>query len=114
MEEPNEIRIQKKQYGSGSSAQFERKLLKVMERLGVKKYSFNWDRWSCWVEFVYKGETYRLDHSLEKARTMGIELNYGSDAFAEVVITLEDLARIFERGIYDLSTWVAGMKIEIS
>ena|SRR5690606_15929118 len=35
---------------------------------------------------------------------------YGSDCFAQVVLALEDLARIVERGIYDLSTWVSGLK----
>lgn len=31
-------------------------------------------------------------------------------AGAEVVLALEDLVRMIDRGIYDLSTWVAGMK----
>ena len=39
-----------------------------------------------------------------------MEIRYGSDVFAQVVLSLEDLARMVERGIYDLSTWVAGMK----
>ena len=37
-------------------------------------------------------------------------MKYGSDAFAQLVLSLEDLARMVERGIYDLSVWVAGMK----
>ena len=98
----------RKQYGSAD--QYERKLEKVMERLGVDKYNFSWDRWGCWIEFRYKGELYRFDHSVEKARGRGVELRYGSDAFAQVVLALEDLARMVERGIYELSTWVAGMK----
>ena len=40
----------------------------------------------------------------------GVNIRYGSDVFAQVVLSLEDLARMVERGIYDLSTWVAGMK----
>jgi len=98
----------KKQYGPAD--QYERKLEKVMERLEVEDYNFNWDRWSCYVEFRYKGELYRFDHSIDKARGRGVELRYGSDAFAQVVLALEDLARMVERGIYELSTWVAGMK----
>ncbi|NSW82783.1 MAG: DnaJ domain-containing protein [Syntrophothermus sp.] len=81
-----------------------------MERLGVESYDFNWDRWGCWIVFSYKGELYRFEHSVEKARSRGIDLHYGSDAFAQVVLSLEDLARMVERGIYDLSTWVVGMK----
>ena len=100
----------KKQYGAAD--QYERKLTKVMERLGIEEgeFNFNWDRFSCYVEFRYHGQLYRFDHSIEKARARGVELRYGSDAFAQVVLALEDLARMVERGIYDLSTWVAGMR----
>jgi hypothetical protein len=97
-----------KQYGSADT--YEKKLARVMERLGVDSFNFNWDRWSCYVEFRYKDELYRFDHSVEKAKSRGISLRYGSDAFAQIVLALEDLARMVERGIYELSTWVAGMK----
>lgn len=89
---------------------YERKLAKVMERFGVDDYNFNWSRFDCFVEFRYRGELYRFDHSVEKARDVGEDLAYGSDAFAQVVLALEDLARMVNRGIYDLSVWVAGMK----
>lgn len=94
----------------GPASIYEYKLQQVMKRLEVEDYNFNWDRWSAWVEFVYHGELYRLEHSVEKARAKGVELRYGSDAFAEVVLTLEDLVRIVERGIYELETWLLGMK----
>jgi hypothetical protein len=89
---------------------YEKKLENVMERLGADNYNFNWSRDSCFVEFYYREELYRFDHSVEEAKEHGIDLVYGSDAFAQVVLSLEDLARMVERGIYDLSTWVAGMK----
>jgi len=98
----------KKQYGSPD--QYEGKLSRVMERLGVDSYNYNWDRHGCWVEFRYKGDLYRFEHSIAKAKSRGVDLVYGSDAFAQVVLALEDLARMVERGIYELSTWVAGMK----
>lgn len=97
-----------KQYGAGE--QYEKKLVKVMERLGVTVVNYNWDRFGCYVEFRYKNDLYRFDHTLEKAQARGINLRYGSDVFAQVVLALEDLARMVERGIYDLSTWVSGMK----
>lgn len=97
-----------KQYGSAD--QYEKKLDKVMERFGVKEHNFNWDRFGCWIEFRYKGQLYRFDHSVEKAKAKGVTLRYGSDAFAQLVLALEDLARIAERGIYDLQAWVEGMK----
>lgn len=98
----------KKQYAAADV--YERKLKRVMDRLEIEKYNYNFDRFGCWIEFYYKNELYRFEHSVEKAHTRGIELVYGSDAFAQVVLALEDLTRMVERGIYDLGTWVAGMK----
>jgi hypothetical protein len=97
-----------KQYASGQS--YEQKLERVMERLTIIDYNYNYDRFGSWVEFRYKGELYRFDHSIEKAKARGVDLKYGSDAFAQIVLALEDLARMVERGIYDLQTWVSGMK----
>lgn len=97
-----------KQYAE--PAAYEAKLEKVMARLGVERYDYDWSRFACWVAFTYKGQPYRFDHSVENANAHGVNIRYGSDVFAQVVLSLEDLARMVERGIYDLSTWVAGMK----
>jgi hypothetical protein len=97
-----------KQYADAST--YEAKLNRVMERLGIKEFNYDFSRHGAWVEFRYKGELYRFDHSVEKAKSRGIKLTYGSDAFAQIVLALEDLARMVERGIYDLQTWVSGMK----
>lgn len=97
-----------KQYAE--AATYETKLEKVMARMGVEKHNYNWDRWSCWVEFWYKGQLYRFEHSIENARAHGQDVKYGSDIFAQVVLSLEDIARMTERGIYELQVWVAGMK----
>lgn len=97
-----------KQYAE--PAAYEAKLEKVMARLGVEQYDYDWSRFECWVSFVYKGQPYRFSHSVENAKAHGVNIRYGSDVFAQVVLSLEDLARMVERGIYDLSTWAAGMK----
>jgi hypothetical protein len=97
-----------KQYGDIRN--YENKLSRVMERLGAALSDYNWDRAGAWVEFRYKDQLYRFDHSVDNARAHGVNLTYGSDAFSQIVLSLEDLARMIERGIYDLSTWVAGMR----
>ena len=97
-----------KQYAE--PAAYEAKLEKVMSRLGVDEYDYDWSRFECWVSFCYKGQAYRFSHSVKNAQDHGVNIKYGSDVFAQVVLSLEDLARMVERGIYDLSTWVAGMK----
>lgn len=89
---------------------YEAKLEKVMARLGVEAYDYDWSRRECWVSFKYKGQFYRFSHSIDNAQAHGINVKYGSDVFAQVLLSLEDLARMAERGIYDLSTWIAGMK----
>ena len=97
-----------KQYADAGA--YEAKLEKVMQRFGADRYDYNWDRFSCWVEFWYKGQLYRFEHSIENAKAHGSTVKYGSDVFAQVVLTLEDIARMTERGIYELQTWVAGLK----
>jgi hypothetical protein len=97
-----------KQYGPPTG--YEKKLCKTMERLKVTQFDWNWDRHAAWITFMYKGENFRLDHSVENAKEHGETIRYGSDAFAQLVLAVEDLARIAKRGIYDLQTWVAGLK----
>lgn len=91
---------------------YEPKLKRVMMRLGIEEENFSWDfsRTSAVVEFTYKGAKYKFEHSLEKAASHGQKLNYGTDCFAKIVLSLERLALMVEDGIYDLQTWVAGMK----
>ena len=60
--------------------------------------------------YGYRGEGYRFDHSIQKASQRGMKLGTGTDCFAQLVFSLEDLARMVERGIYDLGTWIVGMK----
>lgn len=89
---------------------YERKLQLVMERMGTDDYNYNFDRHGGWVEFRLMGQLYRFEHDKDKAAARGIKLNYGSDCFSQIVLSLEDLARMAERGIYELQTWLSGMK----
>lgn len=89
---------------------YENKLARVMARFGVEDYDFALTRYGGWVEFRYKGEVYRFEHDIKNAEAHGQKIRTGSDAFAQLVMALEDLARIVDRGIYDLSHWVVGMK----
>lgn len=97
-----------KQYADADH--YEKKLARVMERLGAEEHNFDWGRHGGWVEFRYHEQLYRFDHSVEKARAKGQNIRYGSDAFAQIVLALEDLARLVERGLYDLQNWIEGMK----
>jgi len=92
------------------SGNYEAKLARVMERLGAESYNYDWSRADCFIEFTYHGQLYRFEHSLKKAEASGQHIVYVSDLFAQLVISLEDIARMSERGIYQLSAWIEGMK----
>ncbi|MBQ4062157.1 MAG: J domain-containing protein [Christensenellaceae bacterium] len=97
-----------KQYANASF--YEEKLKNVMQRMDANSYDYNFDRHGAWVQFMLKGQLYRFDHTKQKAEARGIKLSYGSDCFAQIVLSLEDLARMAERGIYELQTWLSGMR----
>lgn len=98
----------RKKYGEPEA--YEDKLAKVMQRFGTEEYNYDWNRGGGWVEFRIDGQLYRFDHSVDKAKANGQKIQYGSDAFAQLVLALEDLARLAERGIYKLQTWIEGMR----
>ena len=89
---------------------YERKLIKVIKRLKIESYNFNWDRDSCFIEFRYHENFYRLEHSIESAKKRGIILNNGLDCLMELTESLEDLCGIMNRGIGEFETWISGMK----
>lgn len=101
-----QVASSKKLYGSQDS--YIKKLKMVMERLGAEKYEYNWDRFGSYVEFLYHGRAYKFADSLENATKHGQKISYVSDTFARVVLSLEDIARMKDRGIYDLDTILAG------
>lgn len=88
---------------------YERKLSKVMKELKIENYDFNWDRTSCFIEFRYLENSYRLEHSIEKAKKKGLILGNGLDCLMELTQSLEDLCGIINRGTYKFETWIAGM-----
>lgn len=69
-----------KQYKEASY--YEKKLKLIMEKLSVTEFKWDYNRQGSWIEFRYKNSLYRFDHSIEKAKQKGINLSYGSDAFA--------------------------------
>ncbi|TCP29631.1 hypothetical protein EV207_10985 [Scopulibacillus darangshiensis] len=88
----------------------ERKLNRVMRRLEIEKFNFNWDRSSCFIEFCYKEKSYRVEHSVQRAKDKGIILRNGLDCLFELIQSLENLCDIINRGTYKLETWIFGMK----
>lgn len=103
---------QKKKYSS-TGEDMERKLARVMERLGVEKYDYDWAQRrggaECYVEMVYRGAAYRFENSAAKSAANGRGLVYASDLFASVVYALEGLARAVEQDIFTLDMLLKGV-----
>jgi len=102
----------RKQYSS-TMEDMEKKLGRVMERLGVETYQSNWTQGkagsSCYVEMRYGASTYRFENDTAKSAACGRNLTYASDLFAAVVYSLEGLARAVEQGIFTLDMLLVGV-----
>lgn len=99
---------QKKKY-SGGFEFYEDKLVRVMERFHVDNYTYDWSRTNCFVQMQIYGQVWRFENSLEQSANCGRNLKYVSDLFAEVVLTLEDLARATEKGLVSLDMLLKGI-----
>lgn len=103
-----------KQY-RGTLEDFEKKLSRVMGRLGVDADHYQCDYYerkagcSCFVEMRYKDKTYRFENSSAKSAACGRGLVYKSDLFGEIVYSLEGLARAVEKGIFTLDMLLEGV-----
>lgn len=94
----------------GTREDYERKLARVMERLGVgaESYDYDWNRRGCWVQMRYRGRAYLFENTVERsAETCG--LKNATDMFAQIVLSLEGLARAVENGIFTLDMLMAGV-----
>jgi hypothetical protein len=97
-----------KKYGAADD--YEIKLKRVMDRFKATEFDFDWNRkGNCWIRFSIDGEGFYFFHSVEQARAAGIKITAGSDAFAQLVLTLEDLARANERGTFKLKKILGAM-----
>lgn len=92
-----------------ASVNYETKLKTVMERLGIEKFDYDWSRRDCYVECRYHGKSYRFENSFDKAAAAGRKVSYVGDLFAEVVLSLEGLARATEKGIFTLDMLFSGV-----
>lgn len=106
----------RKQY-PGDFATYEKKLSAAMERLGVIKYSYDWNQSrsgvSYFVESVHGGKVYRFENDVKRAADAGKGLTLPSDLFAAVVVTLEDIAHAAEQGILSFETPMMGVPVVV-
>lgn len=94
---------------SGGFEEYEKKLRTVMEKIGVEKFNYDWNRQSCFVELICRGRAFRFEKSLEDAARRRERITCVSDLFAQIVLMLEDLARASSRGLFDFAEIVSGL-----
>lgn len=98
---------------AGTTSDAEKKLARVMERLGVEKYQVDWSNSRSdtlvWVEMVYKTSTYRFENSASKSTATGRGLTTISDLLFSIVYSLEGLARAVEQDIFTLDMLMKGV-----
>lgn len=58
-----------KQYAEPQT--YEAKLERIMTRLGIERYDYDWSRLACWVEFTYKGSRIDLNIALTMHKRTG-------------------------------------------
>lgn len=63
-----------KQYGRSS---------RVMERLEVQNFDWNYDRYGGLANLTYREEKYRFEHTSAKTKPRGENLQYDRDAFVQ-------------------------------
>ena len=95
---------------SGDAGTWEAKFSRVITRMKATDPQWNFDRHGAWIRFTLAGQPYRLEQTVAQAARRHVVLYNGVDCFAQLVLTLEDLARMSERGIYELPVFMAGFK----
>lgn len=81
---------------------YKKRLAGTMAKFNAERYSFDYTGYAAWVEFSYKGQNYRMEHSVASAAVSGNPVQDGKEAFCQIVLALEDVAQEPGRGVSDL------------
>lgn len=89
---------------------YTKRLAGVMAKLEADEYSFDYTGHTAWVEFSYKGQSYRMEHSVSSALVNGNPIRDGMEALCQIVLALEDVGQSPDRGVDDMQSWVEGLR----
>lgn len=91
------------------------KLNNIMQKLDAQKFYYKWTKEDAYIKFKYKNKWYQLTHTIKDAnknRPKNDLIEYGSDIFAQLVLTLENLLTIKEYNIKDLEFWISNLELK--
>lgn len=94
---------------------YENKLNNIMQKLDVQKFYYKWTKEDAYIKFKYKNKWYQFTHTLDNANKTRPKNNlivYGSDIFAQLVLTLENLCAINEYNICIFENWIKHIEIK--
>ncbi len=91
---------------------YQNKLANIMSKLNIEKYRYQYTENTAFINFKIDYKWYQIDHNLENAKKNNPGISTGSDLFAELVLTMEDLMHISERNICDFKNWIAPFELK--
>lgn len=91
---------------------YQTKLSNIMKKLGIEKYKYQYTEDKAFINFKIGFSWYQINHTLKNAKINNPGITNGSDVFAELVLTMEDLLHISERNICDFKTWIAPFELK--
>lgn len=91
---------------------YQNKLKNLMEKLKITKYYAKYTETEAFLNFKYNNKWYNIKHTLKNAQKTDSSIKYGSDLYAQLILTLEDLIRIKDRNICDFSNWISQFEIK--
>ena len=94
---------------------YENKLNNIMQKLDIQKFYYKWTKEDAYIKFKYKTKWYQLYHTIESANKNRAKNNlivYGSDIFAQLVLTLENLCAINEYNICVFENWITNIELK--
>lgn len=91
---------------------YQNKLSNIMKKLNIEKYRYQYTDTTAFINFKIGYSWYQINHTLENAKKNSPGISNGTDVFAELVLTMEDLLHISERNISDFKTWVSPFELK--
>ena len=91
---------------------YQTKLANIMKKLGIEKFKYQYTDDKAFINFKIGYKWYQINHTLKNARINNPKIVSGSDVFAELVLTMEDLMHISDRNICDFKDWMAPFELK--
>lgn len=87
---------------------WEKRVAKTMKRFRITEYEAKYNEDSAWINFKYRGNSYRFTLSPLQAGLWGYEFRSGYECFVQLVFALENFLKTVEHGAM---IWINGASL---